>query len=46
MYKCLKKIGTKGCKAQYSSKKTVDVFKEHLERVSKERCEEVSSVKA
>ena len=44
MYKCLQKIGSKGRKAPESSRITVGVFKEHFERVSKDRYEEEPSV--
>ena len=44
MYKCLRKIGTKGGKAPESTTITVSEFKEHFERVSKERYEEDPSV--
>ena len=44
MYKCLRKIGTKGGKAPESNMITVSEFKEHFERVGKERFEEDPSV--
>jgi predicted transcriptional regulator len=40
MYKCLRKIGTRGCKAGASANICVNEFKEHFERVTCERYEE------
>ena len=44
MYKCMRKLGTRGAKAPASSVSTVAEFKEHFERVSKERYEVDPSV--
>ena len=44
MYKCLRKLGSKVCRAPESSMITVNEYKEHFERVSRERYEEDPSV--
>ena len=44
MYKCLRKIGTKGVKAAESSMISISDFKSHFESVSRERYEEDPSV--
>ena len=44
MYKCLRKIGTKGGRAPESSRIKVSEFKDHFERVSNVRYEEDPSV--
>ena len=44
MYKCLRRIGTKGVKAAESCMISINDFKSHFESVSSERYEEDPSV--